>query len=68
MGGEIFLINEPKSAFPDLNLRPIETRVLFKEKGWDRVINENNLNGRCGSYGILFVHLSRIWWQVQCRA
>jgi sulfate adenylyltransferase len=38
MGGEIFLINEPKSAFPDLNLRPIETRVLFKEKGWDRVV------------------------------
>ena len=38
MGGEIFLINEPKSAFPDLDLKPIETRVLFKEKGWDRVV------------------------------
>ncbi|MFX1316559.1 MAG: sulfate adenylyltransferase [Promethearchaeota archaeon] len=38
IGGEIFLINEPKSTFPDLDLKPIETRVLFKEKGWDRVV------------------------------
>jgi len=38
MGGEIFLINEPKSTFPDFDLKPIETRVLFKEKGWDRVV------------------------------
>ena len=38
LGGEIFLINEPKSTFPDLDLKPIETRVLFKEKGWDKVV------------------------------
>ncbi|MFX1502629.1 MAG: sulfate adenylyltransferase, partial [Promethearchaeota archaeon] len=38
IGGEIFLINEPKPVFPDLDLKPIETRVLFKEKGWDRVV------------------------------
>ncbi|MFW9878623.1 MAG: sulfate adenylyltransferase [Candidatus Thorarchaeota archaeon] len=38
IGGEIFLINEPKATFPDLDLKPIETRVLFKEKGWDRVV------------------------------
>ncbi|MFX0022021.1 MAG: sulfate adenylyltransferase [Candidatus Hermodarchaeota archaeon] len=38
IGGEIFLINDPKPIFPDLNLTPIETRVLFKEKGWDRVV------------------------------
>ncbi len=38
MGGEIFLISEPKSTFPDFDLKPIETRVLFKEKGWDRVV------------------------------
>ncbi|MFX1363424.1 MAG: sulfate adenylyltransferase [Promethearchaeota archaeon] len=38
IGGEIFLINEPKPIFPDLDLKAIETRVLFKEKGWDRVV------------------------------
>ena len=38
IGGEIFLISEPKSSFPDFDLKPIETRVLFKEKGWDRVV------------------------------
>ncbi|MFX1308519.1 MAG: sulfate adenylyltransferase [Promethearchaeota archaeon] len=38
IGGEIFLITEPKPVFPDLDLKPIETRVLFKEKGWDRVV------------------------------
>ncbi|MFW9827322.1 MAG: sulfate adenylyltransferase [Candidatus Thorarchaeota archaeon] len=38
IGGEIFLINEPKPVFPELDLKPIETRVLFKEKKWDRVV------------------------------
>ncbi len=38
LGGEIFLINEPKSIYPELDLKPIETRVLFKEKKWDRVV------------------------------
>ncbi|MFX1569956.1 MAG: sulfate adenylyltransferase [Promethearchaeota archaeon] len=38
IGGEIFLINEPKAIFPDLDLKAVETRVLFKEKGWDRVV------------------------------
>jgi sulfate adenylyltransferase len=38
IGGEIFLINEPKPIFPDFDLKPIETRVLFKEKGWDKVV------------------------------
>ncbi|MFX1279839.1 MAG: sulfate adenylyltransferase [Promethearchaeota archaeon] len=38
IGGEIFLIHEPKAIFPDLDLKPVETRVLFKEKGWDRVV------------------------------
>jgi len=38
IGGEIFLIKEPKSTFPELDLKPIETRVLFKEKKWDRVV------------------------------
>ncbi|MFX1375575.1 MAG: sulfate adenylyltransferase [Promethearchaeota archaeon] len=38
VGGEIFLINEPKANFPELDLKPLETRVLFKEKGWNRVV------------------------------
>ncbi|MFW9874101.1 MAG: sulfate adenylyltransferase [Candidatus Thorarchaeota archaeon] len=38
IGGEIFLINDPKPVFPEVDLQPIETRVLFKEKGWDRVV------------------------------
>lgn len=38
IGGEIFLINEPQAVFPSLDLKPIETRVLFKEKKWDRVV------------------------------
>ncbi|MFW9970659.1 MAG: sulfate adenylyltransferase [Candidatus Odinarchaeota archaeon] len=38
LGGEIFLISEPKAAFPELDLKPLETRVLFKEKKWDRVV------------------------------
>lgn len=38
IGGEIFLINEPTINFPDLNLKPIETRVLFKEKGWESIV------------------------------
>ncbi|MHA1293570.1 MAG: sulfate adenylyltransferase [Promethearchaeota archaeon] len=38
IGGEIFLINEPKPVFPELDLKPLETRVLFKEKKWDKVV------------------------------
>jgi len=38
IGGEIFLINPPKTLFPKLDLKPIETRVLFKEKKWDKVV------------------------------
>jgi len=38
IGGEIFLINEPPAKFPYLDLKPIETRVLFKSKRWDRVV------------------------------
>ncbi|MFX1470483.1 MAG: sulfate adenylyltransferase [Promethearchaeota archaeon] len=38
VGGEIFLITEPKPLFPKLDLKPIETRVLFREMRWDRVV------------------------------
>lgn len=32
--GEIDLINEPRHPFAQYTLKPVETRVLFKEKGW----------------------------------
>ncbi|MBD3214537.1 MAG: sulfate adenylyltransferase [Candidatus Lokiarchaeota archaeon] len=38
IGGEIFLINQKSSSFPDLDLKPIETRVLFKAKKWNKVV------------------------------
>ena len=38
IGGEIFLVNEFPPIFPELDLKPIETRVLFKAKNWDRVV------------------------------
>ncbi|NHJ20063.1 MAG: sulfate adenylyltransferase [Candidatus Lokiarchaeota archaeon] len=38
IGGEIFLINEFPAQFPELDLKPIETRVLFKTRGWDKVV------------------------------
>ncbi len=38
VGGDIFLINQPKAAFPELDLKPLETRVLFKAKKWNRVV------------------------------
>ena len=38
IGGEIYLLNELKSNFPNFDLKPIETRVLFKEKGWDKIV------------------------------
>ncbi|MHA1730167.1 MAG: sulfate adenylyltransferase [Promethearchaeota archaeon] len=38
VGGEIFLINEPAPQFPELDLKPIETRVLFKTRKWNRVV------------------------------
>ncbi|MFX0073670.1 MAG: sulfate adenylyltransferase [Candidatus Hermodarchaeota archaeon] len=38
IGGEIFLINELPAIFPEFDLKPLETRVLFKEKKWERVV------------------------------
>ena len=38
IGGEIFLIDEPESKYPNYDLKPVETRVLFKSKKWDRVV------------------------------
>jgi sulfate adenylyltransferase len=38
IGGEIFLLNEPEAVFPSLDLKPLETRVLFKQKKWDKIV------------------------------
>ena len=38
IGGEIYLLNELPAEYPNLDLKPIETRVLFKTKKWDRVV------------------------------
>jgi sulfate adenylyltransferase len=34
LGGSIDLFNESQGQFQDYRLKPIETRVLFKSKGW----------------------------------
>ena len=34
LGGSIDLFNETQGKFSDYRLKPIETRVLFKSKGW----------------------------------
>lgn len=34
LGGSIDLFNETQGKFQDYRLKPIETRVLFKSKGW----------------------------------
>ena len=38
IGGSIYLLNELPPIFPELDLKPIETRVLFKARNWERVV------------------------------
>ena len=38
IGGNIYLLNELPPIFPELDLKPIETRVLFKARNWKRVV------------------------------
>jgi sulfate adenylyltransferase len=44
VGGDIWLLEQPESAYPDFHLLPIETRVLFKEKGWHAVVGFQTRN------------------------
>ena len=37
VGGKIFLIHELSPVFPELDLKPIETRTLFRKRGWKKV-------------------------------
>jgi len=38
IGGKLSLIQEPENKFYKYTLRPKETRVLFREKGWTDVV------------------------------
>lgn len=38
LGGKVDLIDDSREPFPEFNLDPRETRVLFREKGWSTVV------------------------------
>ena len=38
LGGKITLITEPPNQFYRYTLRPVETRVLFREYGWETIV------------------------------
>jgi len=44
LGGKIDLIQEPQLPFMNYTLKPIETRVLFKEKSWSDVVGFQTRN------------------------
>jgi sulfate adenylyltransferase len=44
LGGKIDLIKETSSPFDKYNLSPLETRVLFKEKGWKTIVGFQTRN------------------------
>jgi len=44
IGGKLSLIQEPENKFYKYTLRPKETRVLFREKGWTDVVGFQTRN------------------------
>ncbi len=44
LGGKIDLITEMKTPFSKYNLKPVETRILFKEKGWRTIVGFQTRN------------------------
>ncbi len=44
LGGKIKLLREQKSEYEKFALKPVETRVLFKEKGWRTIVGFQTRN------------------------
>ena len=44
VGGKIDLIQETKTPYHNYALKPTETRMLFKEKGWEKVVGFQTRN------------------------
>ena len=44
LSGDIWLLDSLESAFPSYYLTPLETRILFKEKGWRTVVGFQTRN------------------------
>ncbi|MFZ5815367.1 MAG: sulfate adenylyltransferase [Bacillota bacterium] len=44
LGGEVWLVDRVKPAFPAYHLTPAETRAAFAEKGWQRVVGFQTRN------------------------
>jgi len=44
LGGDIRMLQRGPTAFPEYQLAPIETRVLFEEKGWQRIVGFQTRN------------------------
>lgn len=38
IGGKIYVLKSKRRQFDEYNLTPKETRVLFKEKGWNKIV------------------------------
>jgi len=38
LAGDVWMLTEPKPDFPDIYLTPAQTRALFAERGWRRVV------------------------------
>jgi sulfate adenylyltransferase len=44
LGGEVDLINEPPGLYDQYKLAPVETRILFQERGWRTVVGFQTRN------------------------
>ena len=44
IGGKIILLEDPPTQFPEYRLWPEDTRVLFREKGWKKVVGFQTRN------------------------
>ncbi|MBC7345836.1 MAG: sulfate adenylyltransferase [Clostridia bacterium] len=44
LGGKIWLLNRPQCPFPAYRLDPAETRAVFRQRGWSRVVGFQTRN------------------------